>query len=65
MFIMDVERIALLALRFTAVELDNATESYAKSRLLGAGGFGSVFRGHIGGTDIAVKRLDMVFWGYT
>ena len=31
---MDVERIALVALRFTAVELDSATESYANQGCL-------------------------------
>ena len=55
---MGIERMTPVALHFTTGKLDSATETSAKTRLLGAGGFGSVFR-H-GGTDIAVKCLDMV-----
>ncbi|GFP85466.1 probable LRR receptor-like serine/threonine-protein kinase at2g23950 [Phtheirospermum japonicum] len=43
---------------FTFKELQNATENFSVKNILGAGGFGNVYRGKLGdGTFVAVKRL--------
>lgn len=44
--------------RFTFRELQSATDSFSSKNILGAGGFGNVYRGKLGdGTMVAVKRL--------
>ncbi|KAJ1410311.1 Serine-threonine/tyrosine-protein kinase, catalytic domain [Sesbania bispinosa] len=43
---------------FTFRELQTATDNFSSKNLLGAGGFGNVYRGKLGdGTMVAVKRL--------
>ncbi|KAL2502412.1 putative LRR receptor-like serine/threonine-protein kinase [Forsythia ovata] len=43
---------------FTFRELQNATDNFSSKNILGAGGFGNVYRGKLGdGTLVAVKRL--------
>ncbi|KAK6151526.1 hypothetical protein DH2020_014161 [Rehmannia glutinosa] len=43
---------------FTFKELQNATDNFSSKNILGAGGFGNVYRGKLGdGTLVAVKRL--------
>ncbi|KAK6127000.1 hypothetical protein DH2020_039256 [Rehmannia glutinosa] len=43
---------------FTFKELQNATDNFSLKNILGAGGFGNVYRGKLGdGTLVAVKRL--------
>ena len=41
-------------------ELARATDGFADARLLGAGGFGRVYRARIANTDMAVKVLKEV-----
>ncbi|KAK7265343.1 hypothetical protein RJT34_32962 [Clitoria ternatea] len=44
--------------KFTFRELQNATDYFSSKNILGAGGFGNVYRGKLGdGTVVAVKRL--------
>ncbi|XP_061350179.1 probable LRR receptor-like serine/threonine-protein kinase At2g23950 isoform X2 [Gastrolobium bilobum] len=44
--------------KFTFRELQSATDNFSHRNLLGAGGFGNVYRGKLGdGTMVAVKRL--------
>ncbi|KDO62317.1 hypothetical protein CISIN_1g039819mg [Citrus sinensis] len=47
---------------FTFRELQQATENFSSKNILGAGGFGNVYKGKLGdGTVLAVKRLkDMI-----
>ncbi|KAL0316558.1 UNVERIFIED_CONTAM: putative LRR receptor-like serine/threonine-protein kinase [Sesamum radiatum] len=43
---------------FTFKELQHATDNFSSKNILGAGGFGNVYRGKLGdGTLVAVKRL--------
>lgn len=43
---------------FTFKELQRATNSFSSKNILGAGGFGNVYRGKLGdGSLVAVKRL--------
>ena len=58
----DVQEEDLLRLgnlrSFTFKELQLATDNFSSKNILGAGGFGNVYRGKLGdGTMIAVKRL--------
>lgn len=47
--------------RFTYNELKLATNNFDKRKLLGAGGFGSVFEGSLNdGTKVAIKRLNFI-----
>lgn len=44
--------------RFSLREMQHATENFAKSNIIGEGGFGKVYRGVLSdNTKIAVKRL--------
>ena len=43
---------------FTFKELQHATDNFSSKNILGAGGFGNVYKGKLGdGTLVAVKRL--------
>nr|XP_023904132.1 G-type lectin S-receptor-like serine/threonine-protein kinase At4g27290 [Quercus suber] len=42
---------------FDLTVISNATDNFASSNKLGEGGFGSVYKGTLGGQEIAVKRL--------
>ncbi len=42
---------------FTVAQMEEATEGFAAKNLLGKGGFGSVYRGMLYGTPVAVKKL--------
>ena len=48
---------------FTEDDLMRATEKFSPDRKLGQGGFGTVFRGYINGTNVAVKKLTNVSEG--
>ncbi|KAF3340701.1 hypothetical protein FCM35_KLT09545 [Carex littledalei] len=56
-----IEKLPGMPTRFTLVELRAATENFVK--ILGKGGFGTVFEGRWGDERIAVKRLDNVEHG--
>ncbi|XP_059454557.1 probable LRR receptor-like serine/threonine-protein kinase At4g30520 [Corylus avellana] len=44
--------------KFTFKELQSATDNFSSKNILGAGGFGNVYKGKLGdGTMVAVKRL--------
>ncbi|KAK7851513.1 putative lrr receptor-like serine/threonine-protein kinase [Quercus suber] len=44
--------------KFTFKELQSATENFSSNNILGAGGFGNVYKGKLGdGAMVAVKRL--------
>ncbi|KAG6625561.1 hypothetical protein I3843_16G103900 [Carya illinoinensis] len=44
--------------KFTFKELQSATDTFSSKNILGAGGFGNVYKGKLGdGTMVAVKRL--------
>ncbi|EFH39792.1 predicted protein [Arabidopsis lyrata subsp. lyrata] len=45
-------------------ELRRATENFNPRNILGFGSFGSVFKGIIGGADVAVKVIDLKAHGY-
>ncbi|KAG7532672.1 Protein kinase domain [Arabidopsis thaliana x Arabidopsis arenosa] len=45
-------------------ELRRATENFNPRNILGVGSFGSVFKGIIGGADVAVKVIDLKAHGY-
>ena len=47
-------------IHFSYTKLESATLSFSKTRLLGTGGFGSVYKGFIGGTTVAIKLLHKV-----
>ena len=42
---------------FKYEELVAATDSWGESRILGTGGFGTVYSGRLGGGDVAIKRI--------
>ncbi|XP_072988878.1 U-box domain-containing protein 33-like isoform X1 [Typha latifolia] len=46
-----------LVSEFTFVELEQATDSFSKSRKIGEGGFGSVYKGSLRNTTVAIKML--------
>lgn len=61
-FVIDVQEEDLIRLgnlrSFTFKELQLATDNFSSKNILGAGGFGNVYRGKLGdGTFVAVKRL--------
>ncbi|KAG8367642.1 hypothetical protein BUALT_Bualt16G0094200 [Buddleja alternifolia] len=54
---LDLTRLGNLT-NFTFKELQHATDNFSSKNILGAGGFGNVYRGKLGnGSFIAVKRL--------
>ncbi|KAK7329887.1 hypothetical protein VNO77_24068 [Canavalia gladiata] len=62
LYISDYKEEGLVSLgnlkSFTFRELQHATENFSSKNILGAGGFGNVYRGKLGdGTMVAVKRL--------
>lgn len=49
-------------MQFDAAALAKATKDYSRRNLLGRGGFGSVYRGNMGGSlDVAIKVLTQVW----
>ncbi|KAH9654240.1 putative LRR receptor-like serine/threonine-protein kinase [Citrus sinensis] len=61
-FVADKQEEGLISLgnlrNFTFRELQQATENFSSKNILGAGGFGNVYKGKLGdGTVLAVKRL--------
>ncbi|KAI4344338.1 hypothetical protein L6164_011575 [Bauhinia variegata] len=68
LYIRDCQEEGLVGLgnlkNFTFRELQNATDHFSSKNILGAGGFGNVYRGKLGdGTMVAVKRLKDVTGG--
>ncbi|KAF7838105.1 putative LRR receptor-like serine/threonine-protein kinase [Senna tora] len=62
LYISDFQDDGLVSLgnlkNFTFRELQHATDNFSSRNILGAGGFGNVYRGKLGdGTMVAVKRL--------
>ncbi|BAT76138.1 LRR receptor-like serine/threonine-protein [Vigna angularis] len=62
LYISDYKEEGVLSLgnlkNFTFRELQHATDNFSSKNILGAGGFGNVYRGKFGdGTMVAVKRL--------
>ncbi|KAL6185484.1 hypothetical protein ACLB2K_041617 [Fragaria x ananassa] len=60
--ISDIQEVGLVSLgnlrNFTFKELQVATDHFSSKNILGAGGFGNVYKGKLGdGTMVAVKRL--------
>lgn len=47
-------------MQFTEKDICNATENYSKDRVLGFGGFGTVYKGLINGSFVAIKKLTEV-----
>ena len=45
---------------FTEDELKIATDNFSVTRRLGDGGFGTVYRGYMNGTNLAIKKLTEV-----
>lgn len=61
-FVLDNQEEGLMRLgnlrKFTFKELQSATDHFSSKNILGAGGFGNVYKGKLGdGTMVAVKRL--------
>ena len=46
-------------------ELETGTDGFSPSRLVGEGGFGSVYQASMGGNEYAVKVLRQVLYYYT
>ena len=49
---------------FTQMDIENATESFSSDLVIGKGGFGTVYRGILRCTDVAVKVLSKVCVNY-
>ena len=45
---------------FSHCQLQKATDSFAKDKLIGKGGFGDVFQGRLRHSDVAIKVLNTV-----
>ena len=45
---------------FTEEDLKIATDNFSAARRLGDGGFGTVYRGYMNGTNLAIKKLTEV-----
>ena len=46
---------------FTELQLKRATDNFSQSRLIGKGGYGTVYQGYINCSTVAVKVLKKVF----
>ena len=51
-------------MEFVEADIKEATRDYTESQLLGVGGFGSVYKGIMRGTFVAVKVLSEVYYIY-
>ena len=47
-------------MRFTGKELDDATSGFSISKQIGEGGYGSVYKGKLRQTTVAIKLLSQV-----
>ncbi|KAA8538490.1 hypothetical protein F0562_028139 [Nyssa sinensis] len=45
---------------FTAKDLEKASNNYDRSRILGRGGYGTVYKGELAGKTIAIKKFKIV-----
>ena len=43
---------------YTYAELHNATNGFSRDLLVGEGGYGSVYRGNLRGSQVAIKKLN-------
>ena len=59
MYIM-VSLFRFLVLEFKEDDLKKATDGFSKSRNVGRGGFGDVYRGYVHGSNVAIKILTEV-----
>lgn len=50
----------LISRRFSYKEISRATNNFDHSRIIGRGGFGSVYRGTIDGVEVAIKRKSSI-----
>lgn len=60
LFIIIIIHVYLAGVIFPWSELMNATEEMSETNLLGQGGFGSVYKGVLRHTTVAVKFLNKV-----
>ena len=47
-------------MEFTSDELSSSTSGFCTTKKIGEGGFGSVYRGTLRHTSVAIKRLSLV-----
>ena len=51
----------MLGAQFSELQLKDATENFSPNRLIGKGGFGSLYHGYMSCTHVAVKVLNEVY----